>query len=95
MYTRQIVEFALRIKRKLLLFYHILSSLTFHTNNDVRPDDTVYLLQAISDSMELRDIMCGEDAAAMRSSLDIRYPVYMLKVMLYNMRWNGMEWNGM
>ena len=31
--------------------------------------------QAIADSMELKEIMCGEEAASMRNSLDIKYPV--------------------
>ena len=31
--------------------------------------------QAISDTMELKEIMCGEEAATMRNSLDIKYPV--------------------
>ena len=34
--------------------------------------------QAISDSMELREIMCGDEAAAMRNSLDIQYPVWIV-----------------
>lgn len=31
--------------------------------------------QAISDTIELKDIMCGDEAAAVRQSLDIKYPV--------------------
>lgn len=31
--------------------------------------------EAISDSIELKDIMCGDEAAAVRSVLDIKYPV--------------------
>ena len=31
--------------------------------------------QAISETIELKDIMCGDEAAAVRQSLDIKYPV--------------------
>jgi actin-related protein 2 len=31
--------------------------------------------EAISDSVELKDVMCGDEAAAVRSVLDIKYPV--------------------
>ncbi len=31
--------------------------------------------EAISDTVELKDIMCGDEAAAVRQSLDIKYPV--------------------
>jgi hypothetical protein len=33
------------------------------------------LKKAISDSIELKDIMCGDEAAAVRATLDIKYPV--------------------
>lgn len=31
--------------------------------------------EAVSDVMELKEIMCGDEAAAVRHSLDVRYPV--------------------
>lgn len=31
--------------------------------------------EAFADGVELKDIMCGDEAAAARHSLDIRYPV--------------------
>ena len=31
--------------------------------------------EAISESIDLKEIMCGEEAAAVRHSLDVRYPV--------------------
>ena len=31
--------------------------------------------EAISETLELKDIMCGDEAAAVRSVLDIKYPV--------------------
>lgn len=31
--------------------------------------------EAISDTVELKDIMCGDEAASVRQSLDIKYPV--------------------
>lgn len=33
------------------------------------------MVQAISETIELKDIMCGDEAAAVRHTLDIKYPV--------------------
>lgn len=32
--------------------------------------------EAVSETLELKEVMCGDEAAAVRQSLDIKYPVY-------------------
>ena len=31
--------------------------------------------EAVSETLELKEVMCGDEAAAVRHSLDIKYPV--------------------
>jgi actin-related protein 2 len=31
--------------------------------------------EAVSDTLELKEVMCGDEAAAVRQSLEIKYPV--------------------
>jgi hypothetical protein len=31
--------------------------------------------EAVSETLELKEVMCGDEAAAVRQSLDIKYPV--------------------
>jgi actin-related protein 2 len=35
----------------------------------------IFYIQAVSETLELKEVMCGDEAAAVRHSLEIRYPV--------------------
>ena len=35
--------------------------------------------EAVSETLELKEVMCGDEAAAVRQSLEIKYPVTTIK----------------